>query len=120
MNFMNQLIVLFFLLLVKRANSVESPIAPLSSSFFKVNNWTSLVNWENGNKTDTFAELFELIEGGDEKSIGKVYENGNLYNDIQDVSLCQRRFFQIKVNGGESASYPLIWSPPIYHNVSFT
>ena len=120
MNSMNQLIMFFFLLLVRRATSAESPIAPLSSSFFKIKNWTGLVNWENGKKTNIFAELFELIEGADKKLIGKVDENGNLYNDIQDVSLCQRRVFQIKVNGGESASYPLVWNPPSYHNVSFT
>ena len=116
MIFMNHLIITFLLLSLKRAISDESSILPRGESFFEVKNWTALLRWENESKTDIFPELFELKNGGDEELIGVVNEYGNLYN-AQDVSLCQRRVFQIKVNGGESD--PLVWTPRSYQDVKY-
>ena len=114
------LIITFLLqLLIKRAASEDSPIAPRSESFFEIQNWTALLKWKNGNQNNTFAELFELPNGGDDILIGKVDENGKLYNNQMDVSLCQRRVFQIKgEDSEEKESNPITWTPPIYSRVS--
>ena len=106
---------------IKKVISEESPIDPRSESLFEVKNWTDLLKRKSGNQTVTFsksAELFELKTDKEEKLIGKVdHHNGKLYNDEEDVSLCQRRVFKIKVQGGESD--PIIWAPPNYQNVSY-
>ena len=115
MNFMNQLTITFLLHLMKRAASEESPIDPRGESFFEIKNWTSLLKWENENRTYNFAKLFELKDGVEDQMIGEV-ENGSLYNNIEDVSLCQRRVFQIKVQGKESDA--ITWTPPSYSSVS--
>ena len=119
---MNQLIVTFLLHLLKRATSEESPISPRGESFFEIKNWTALLKWENGNQTYNFAKLFELEDGKEDKVIGEVDENGKVYNNIEDVSLCQRRVFQIKVQDldetKETQSDPLTWTPPSYSSVS--
>merc|ERR1712032_1489937 len=70
---------------MKRAASEESPIIPRNETYFEVKNWTGLLKWENG----------------------KLYNN-------KEASLCKRRVFQIKANGGESEK--LIWKPRSYHN----
>ena len=116
---MNLIITFLLQFLFKRATSEDSPIDPRSESFFEVKNWTGLLKRENGNQNDTFAELFELPNGGDEILIGKVDENGKLYNNQMDVSLCQRRVFQIKrEDSDETESNPITWTPPSYSLVS--
>ena len=118
---MTHLMIIILSYLMKKTTSEESPIVPRTDSFFEIKNWTDLLNRENGNTAVTFtqsAELFELLKDGKkEKLIGEVTDNGNLYNDKENVSLCQRRVFQIKVNGKESSD-PLVWTPPSYPNVS--
>ena len=102
----------------KKVLSDESPIAPRSAIFFEVKNWTSLLKKDHENQTVNFirsAKLFEL-KNGEKKLIGEVCENGKLYNDKENVGLCQRRFFKIEVKGGESSD-TLVWTPPSYHNV---
>lgn len=109
------------MLSMKKVLSEEDPIVPRSVSFFEVKNWTSLLNREHENQTVTFtqsAKLFELENGEDKKLIGEVKANGKLYNDKENVSLCQRRVFQIEVKGDEPSD-PLVWTPPSYNNVSF-
>ena len=114
----HSILLLFYLLKKGTSAHEEGPIVPRSGSFFEVKNWTDLLNREYENQTVPFANtvgLFEL-KNGMEKLIGKVSQHGRLYNDIK-VSLCQRRVFQIKVNGGESSD-PITWTPRNYANVS--
>ena len=104
--------------LMKKTTSDESPIIPRTDSLFEVKNWTGLLKRENGNQAVTFprsAELYELKDGEEEKLEVEVKPNGNLYN-LDEVCLCQRRVFKIKVKGGESD--PIIWTPRNYANVS--
>ena len=109
----------FLLHLMKRVTCEESPLAPRSDSFFEVKNWTGLLNIDEKNLADIHAELYELKSGGVNKLIGELEQNGKLYNNKEDVSLCQRRVFQLKVNDDISlAGGPLVWTPPTYTVVS--
>ena len=115
MNSMNLLIITFLIHLLKRVSSDETPIEPRNDSFFEIKSWTGLLKGESGNQTDHFAQLFELTNGGGKKLIGEVVQNGHLYNDREEVSLCKRHVFLIKAN--ERESEPLVWTPRSYHNV---
>ena len=61
------------------------------------------------------AKLYELRDDNEKKLVGEVDKQGKLYNDKKDVSLCQRRVFQIKAEGGKSD--PFVWTPRSYTNV---
>ena len=114
----HSILLLFYLLKKGTSAHEEGPIVPRSGSFFEVKNWTDLLNREYENQTVPFANtvgLFEL-KNGMETLIGKVSQHGRLYNDIEEVSLCQRRVFQIKVNGAVESD-PLVWTPLKYHIV---
>ena len=104
---------------VTSANEESPAIDPRSVSFFEVTNWTGLLKRDIENQTVIFTQdvgLFELTSNGMETLIGEVSQNGKLFNDIEGVSLCQRRVFQIKVNGAVESD-PLVWTPLKYHIV---
>ena len=121
MSFKSEWIITIFIIihLTKRVLSEESPIVPRGESFFEVQNWSSLLKRDYENQTVVFsksAKLYEILKDGEEKEIGKVQDNGSLYNDQKDVSLCQRHVFQIKAKGG-GESDPFVWTPRSYTSV---
>ena len=106
----------------KRVLSEDSPIVPRGELLFEVKNWTGLLKSEYGNETVVFsksAKLYELRDDNEKRLIGEVDKKGKLYNDKKDVSLCQRRVFQIEVKGG-GESDPIIWTPRSYPNVRYS
>ena len=121
MSFMIQSSTTIFIViyLTKGILSEKTPIVPRGESFFEVENWSSLLKRDSENQTVVFrksAKLYEILNHGKEKEIGEVQDNGSLYNDQKDVSLCQRHVFQIKAKGG-GESDPFVWTPRSYTSV---